>query len=58
MSAEERRYAKSFRAPQYNYMKPPGMMHDFQVVTQWKCIAIMKEPRFARYGSAHCCPGG
>jgi hypothetical protein len=31
MSAEERRYAKSFRAPQYNYMNPPGMMHDFQV---------------------------
>ena len=30
-SSEERRFAKGFRPPQYNYMKPPGMMHDFQV---------------------------
>lgn len=30
-SSEERRLAKGFRIPQYNYMKPPGMTHDFQV---------------------------
>ena len=30
-SSEERRLAKGFRIPQYNYMKPPGLMHDFQV---------------------------
>ena len=31
MTPEDRKFATSFRAPQYNYMKPPGMMHDFQV---------------------------
>lgn len=31
MTPEQRRFAKSFRAPQYNYMKPPGLTHDFQV---------------------------
>ena len=28
---EERRHSKGLRIPQYNYMKPPGMTHDFQV---------------------------
>jgi hypothetical protein len=31
LTPEQRRFAKSFRAPQYNYMNPPGLMHDFQV---------------------------
>ena len=30
-SSEERRKTKGLRLPQYNYMKPPGIMHDFQV---------------------------
>ncbi len=30
-TAEERRMMKGLRLPQYNYMKPPGMAHDFQV---------------------------
>jgi hypothetical protein len=29
--SEDRRSTKGLRLPQYNYMKPPGMMHDFQV---------------------------
>jgi len=29
--SEDRRSGKGLRLPQYNYMKPPGMMHDFQV---------------------------
>lgn len=28
---EERRHSKGLRLPQYNYMKPPGVQHDFQV---------------------------
>jgi hypothetical protein len=28
---KERRLTKSLRLPQYNYMKPPGLTHDFQV---------------------------
>jgi len=31
LTSSERRLAKGMRLPQYNYMKPPGMMHDFQV---------------------------
>ncbi len=30
-AAEERRLAKAARAPQYAYMKAPGIAHDFQV---------------------------
>lgn len=30
-AAEERRLAKAARAPQFAYMKPPGLAHDFQV---------------------------
>jgi len=30
-SSEARRIAKGLRMPQYNYMKPPGLTHDFQV---------------------------
>lgn len=30
-SSEDRRMLKGLRLPQYNYMKPPGAMHDFQV---------------------------
>ena len=30
-SSEERKLAKGSRVPQYAYMKPPGLMHDFQV---------------------------
>lgn len=30
-ASEDRRPSKGFRLPQYNYMKPPGLMHDFQV---------------------------
>jgi hypothetical protein len=29
--AEDRKSTKGLRLPQYNYMKPPGVMHDFQV---------------------------
>jgi len=29
--SESRRPSKGMRLPQYNYMKPPGMAHDFQV---------------------------
>jgi hypothetical protein len=28
---KDRRLSKSLRLPQYNYMKPPGLTHDFQV---------------------------
>ncbi|MEW6085393.1 MAG: hypothetical protein AB1607_12430 [Chloroflexota bacterium] len=31
ISSEDRRMLKGLRLPQYNYMKPPGAMHDFQV---------------------------
>lgn len=31
MSREGRRLSKGLRLPQYNYMKPPGLAHDFQV---------------------------
>ena len=30
-SASERKLAKGLRVPQYNYMKAPGLTHDFQV---------------------------
>lgn len=30
-SPQERRLLKGLRLPQYNYMKPPGATHDFQV---------------------------
>jgi len=30
-SREERRLSKGLRLPQYNYMKPPGLAHNFQV---------------------------
>jgi hypothetical protein len=30
-SSEGRKLAKGLRLPQYNYMKPPGATHDFQV---------------------------
>ena len=30
-STEGRKMMKGLRLPQYNYMKPPGMAHDFQV---------------------------
>ena len=29
--AVDRRHSKGLRIPQYNYMKPPGLAHDFQV---------------------------
>jgi hypothetical protein len=29
--AGDRRHSKGLRIPQYNFMKPPGLMHDFQV---------------------------
>ncbi len=44
-ASEERRIAKAARAPQFAYMKAPGIAHDFQVATQWKCIATMKRTR-------------
>ncbi len=31
VTREARKLSKGLRLPQYNYMKPPGMMHDFQV---------------------------
>jgi hypothetical protein len=30
-TASERKLAKTLRVPQYNYMKAPGLTHDFQV---------------------------
>jgi hypothetical protein len=30
-SSEQRRISKGLRLPQYNYMKPPGLTHDFLV---------------------------
>ena len=30
-SSEDRKMMKGLRIPQYNYMKPPGAAHDFQV---------------------------
>lgn len=31
ITREKRRLAKGLRLPQYNYMKPPGLAHNFQV---------------------------
>ena len=31
LSNDERKLSKGLRMPQYAYMKPPGLMHDFQV---------------------------